>query len=114
MVKAPHRFEYCAACTDFRDGEIIRHITDASRSRQISYRAFARNANLAPLRAAGHPALYRISAPDNWTISFHRSTLPNGARVYYFVWSRIEHFFTESKSCLLTTHPRASSKNSRG
>lgn len=49
------------------------------------------------MREAEHPALYRISCPDNWSISFHRSVLPPGAPVFFFVWSGIEHFFTESE-----------------
>ena len=56
-----------------------------------------RHADLKPLRAADHPAMYRISAPDNWAISFHRSALPSGQRVYYFAWSGIEHFFVDSE-----------------
>jgi hypothetical protein len=39
--------------------------------------------------------MYRISAPSNWAISFHRSALPSGAPVYYFVWSGVEHFFVD-------------------
>jgi len=45
------------------------------------------------LRRENHPATYRMSCADNWAISFWRSRLPSGARVYYFDWSRIEHVF---------------------
>jgi hypothetical protein len=39
--------------------------------------------------------MYRISAPDNWAISFHKSRLPTGQRIYYFDWSRMEHIFLD-------------------
>lgn len=86
-------FEYWAACTDFSSCEIIHYITDPDRSKRITYRTFARNVNLEPLREMDHPALYRISVPENWAISFHKSKLPNGCPIYYFDWSRIEHIF---------------------
>lgn len=90
-----HRFQYWASCPDFSSGEIIHYVTDPDRSRRISYRSFARNVDLTPLREVDHPALYRMSSPDNWAISFHRSKLPNGQTVYYFDWSRIEHMFLD-------------------
>ena len=64
-------------------GAIVNAIRDASVNRAITYSTFAKHADLGPLRAADHAAMYRISAPDNWAISFHRSALPSGQRVYY-------------------------------
>lgn len=89
------RFKYWAACPDFSSGEIIHYITDPDRSQKISYQAFARHVDLEPLRRDDHPAMYRISAPDNWAISFHKSSLPDGQPIYYFDWSRIEHIFID-------------------
>ncbi|TFH26736.1 MAG: hypothetical protein E4H00_10225 [Myxococcales bacterium] len=88
-VKWPYRF----ACPDSY-GEIIHYITDPDRSEQISYRTFAKYADLAPMRDADHPAMYRISSPENWAISFHKSKMPSGMPIVYFDWSRIEHVFS--------------------
>jgi len=88
------RFRYWAACTDL-SGAIIDYITDDVRSRSVTYKTFARHTDLDSLRAADHPAMWRISCPDNWAISFHRSRLPSGQRIYYFDWSRIEHIFID-------------------
>jgi hypothetical protein len=93
----PGPFEYWAACTDFSSGEIIHYITDPDRSKRITYQTFARNVNLDYLREIDHPALYRMSAPDNWAISFYKSKLPNGCPIYYFYWSRIEHIFVDPR-----------------
>jgi hypothetical protein len=89
------RFEYWAACPDMPSGQIIHYITDPDRSKEITYQTFARNVDLAPLREQNHPAMYRISASDNWAISFHKSKLPTGQTIYYFDWSRIEHIFVD-------------------
>lgn len=90
----PHEYTYWAACTDLF-GALIHYITDGKRAKQITYKTFARSVDLASLPGGrGNPALYRISRPDNWTISFWKSKLPSGQTIYYFVWSRIEHIFT--------------------
>ncbi len=92
---AHHRpYRYWAACTDL-PGELVQYIADPDRNTKLTYRAFARQADLEPLRAADHPAMYRISAPDNWAISFWRSELPSGQKIYFFDWSRIEHVFVD-------------------
>lgn len=88
-------YEYWLSCVDVPDGSIIHFITDPVRSTEITYRTFAQNVNLAAMRQENHPAMYRVSCPDNWSISFHRSALPNGQRIYYFNWSRIEHIFVD-------------------
>ena len=80
-----------------RAGEIVRAIVDHPEQKQITYATFARHADLDQLREWDHPAMYRISAPDNWAISFHRSRLPSGQPTYYFKWSGIEHFFVEEE-----------------
>jgi len=102
-----HRFKYWAACPDFSSGEIIHYLTDPERSQGITYRTFARHVDLAPLREADHPAMYRISASSNWAISFHQSELPTGQRVYYFDWSRIEHIFLDPSEGTPTTEAMA-------
>jgi len=76
-------------------GELVNAIRDHEKSEAISYRTFVRHVDLAPLREEEHPAMYRISCDDNWSVSFHKSHLPSGARVYFFAWSAIEHFFVE-------------------
>lgn len=91
----PGPFEFWATCEQFSSGEIIHYITDPDRAKKITYKTFARNVNLEPLREMDHPALYRMSAPDNWAISFYKSKLPNGQPIYYFDWSRIEHIFLD-------------------
>ena len=78
-----------------RAGEMVNAVRTHPECVKITYRTFARHANLAELREQDHPAMYRISCDDNWSVSFHRSRLPSGARVYFFVWSGIEHFFVE-------------------
>ena len=52
------------------------------------------------MRQEKHPAMYRMSCKDNWSISFWRSELPSGVRVYYFDWSRFEHFFVDQEIVL--------------
>jgi len=74
-------------------GELVQYMTDPDRAEQITYSTFARHADLAPMRKEKHPAMYRVSCESNWAISFWRSRLPSGVRVYYFDWSRIEHVF---------------------
>lgn len=44
--------------------------------------------------------MYRMSCRDNWAISFWKSELPSGVLVYYFDWSRIEHFFVDREIVL--------------
>lgn len=88
-------FNYWACCKDL-PGELVQYLADSDRAKKITYRTFARRANLRRLRAFNHDAMYRISAPDNWAISFWRSQLPSGQRIYYFDWSRIEHVFVDA------------------
>jgi hypothetical protein len=80
-----------------KPGELVNAVKEHPEDRRITYKTFARHAELGPLRAADHPAMYRISSPENWAISFHRSRLPTGAPVYYFVWSGIEFFFVQEQ-----------------
>lgn len=92
-------FRYWTDCVGMpggeRAGELVNAIRNAEADRRITYATFARHADLGPLRREGHPAMYRISAPDNWSVSFHRSETPSGTPVYYFAWSGIEHFFVD-------------------
>lgn len=85
-------FVYWANCTDL-SYELVQALT--ARSRPITYATFARNVDLDELRAQGHPAMYRISAPGNWTVTFSKAQLPSGRPVYYFTWSGIEHVFVD-------------------
>ncbi len=88
------KWKYQFSCPDPGvSGELIHFITDDDVSRKITYQTFAKYADLAPLRDDDHPAMYRIAAPDNWTISFYKSQLPSGEPIVYFYWSRIEHVF---------------------
>jgi hypothetical protein len=91
------KFTFWASCVDLSHGEIIHYITDGCRSQDITYQTFVKYADLSPLRQANHPAMYRISCPDNWSVSFHKSFLPSGAPIYYFAWSRIEFIFVDPK-----------------
>jgi len=100
----PHRFRYLTDCINIEGifghpagGQIIHYITQHPEERQVSYGQFARQVDLRPLRDAGHPAMYRLSAKDNWSVSFHRSQLPSGQPIYYFAWSRIEHIFVDQE-----------------
>jgi len=96
-----HSFQFWSDCVGMpggcRAGELVNAIRDHPESRRVTYDTFARHVDLEPLREMGHGAMYRISAPSNWAVSFHRSRLPSGQRVYYFVWSGIEHFFVEEE-----------------
>lgn len=92
-------YGYWVSCVDMpgpAPGELVRAIVDHPNDRRVTYKTFARHADLAPLRAVDHPAMYRISSASNWAISFHRSELPTGAPVYYFAWSGIEFFFVNT------------------
>lgn len=100
----PHRFKFLTDCLNIegifgypQGGEIINYIKQHPAEAQVSYGQFARQVDLRPLRQARHPAMYRISAPDNWSISFHRSYFPSGQPIYYFAWSGIEHIFVDRK-----------------
>lgn len=88
-----HKFDFWLSCPDIVYGEIIHYMTD--RATEISYTTFARNADLGPMREEDHPAMYRISRPDNWAVSFYKSELPNGDPVYFFDWSRMEYIFVD-------------------
>ena len=92
-MKTVTKFRYWAACPDFSRGEIIDYIND--HAKEITYRTFAKRADLQPLRDKDHPAMWRISSPDNWAITFYKSQLPNGDPIYFFDWSRIEHIFVD-------------------
>lgn len=95
---APRGYTFWRACTDFtepRGGELVNYIK--RNATKITYPTFARYVDLGPLREAGHPAMYRVSAPQNWAIAFYRSRLPSGMPVYFFDWSRIEHVFVPAE-----------------
>jgi hypothetical protein len=92
---------FIGACPEMT-GDLIHFITDrwgvseqtrARPTRGITYKTFAKYADLGPLREEDHPAMYRISSPENWAISFHSAELPSGAPLWYFDWSRMEHLF---------------------
>jgi len=86
-------YRFWACCIDM-PGELVGYITDYDRTQGITYGTFARHADVSTLPGGRkHDALYRASCTDNWAISFWRSSLPSGTRVYYFDWSRIEHVF---------------------
>jgi hypothetical protein len=83
-------------------GDLIHFITDRwgvseetrlRPTRDISYKTFVKHVDLGPLRDEDHPAMYRISCPENWSISFHSAELPSGAPLWYFDWSHMEHLF---------------------
>ncbi|MCW4026890.1 MAG: hypothetical protein NWE76_05360 [Candidatus Bathyarchaeota archaeon] len=94
------RFVYWRSCPEFRFGEIIHYINE--HAREITYKTFAKNADLEPLRDEDHPAMYRISAKDNWAVSFYKSRLPNGNLIYFFDWSRMEHIFVDPDQAIPT------------
>ena len=94
MSVAYKPYQFWASCPRL-PGELVQYITDSKRAQKITYQTFARYADLTEFREGDHPAMYRISAPDNWAISFWKSTLPSGQPTYYFDWSRFEHFFVD-------------------
>lgn len=83
-------YEFWGTC-EVLPGELVQYLVD--QGERITYTTFARHANLEPLRREDHPAMYRLSAPDNWAVGFWRSRLPSGKRVYYFDWSSFEFVF---------------------
>lgn len=86
-------FRFWTSCPGM-PGELVHYMTDPDRAVRITHGTLVRHADVATLPGGrDHPALYRASCPDNWAISFWRSELPSGARVYYLDWSRIEHVF---------------------
>lgn len=64
-----------------------------SRATRVSRATFVKNCDLTALKRAKHPLLYRFSAPDNWSLSFWKTTFPSGEPAYYIAWSGIEHVF---------------------
>lgn len=92
-------YRFWANCIQLT-GELVQYLTDSERAVQITYGTFARHADLEPLREEGHPATYRMSCKSNWAISYWRSELPSGVRVYFFDWSRIEHVFVDREIVL--------------
>jgi hypothetical protein len=84
--------EFWGACPDLT-GPIIDYITD--QAVEVTYRTFARHADLSQMREDDHPAMWHISSPDNWAVAFYRSELPSGRPIYFFDWSRIEHVFVD-------------------
>jgi hypothetical protein len=84
-------FKYLTDCIGMADGDLVNDLK--SRAVPIAYSTFRTYADLQPLRDEGHPAMYRISRPDNWSVSFWKTTMPSGQPVLYFAWSGIEHFF---------------------
>ena len=87
-------FKFWASCPQL-EGELVQYLTDSERAVRITYSTFARYADLEAMRKQNHPAMYRISCANNWSISFWKSRLPSGTLVYYFDWSRIEHVFVD-------------------
>jgi hypothetical protein len=94
-VNRDPKFVFWLSCPDVGYGEIIHYLND--HAVEITYATFAQNADLAPMRREDHPAMYRISSPSNWAVSFYKSELPNGDPVYYFDWSRMEFIFVDPK-----------------
>jgi len=92
-------FKFWASCPQL-EGELIHHLVDCDRAVRITYGTFARHVDLEELRKQDHPAMYRMSCPDNWAISFWKSWLPSRTLVYYFDWSRIEHIFVDRETSL--------------
>lgn len=89
------RFQFWTDCVGMPGGPHAGLLVDAIRAdaSDISYSSFIRQVDLTALREMDHPALYRFSCADNWSVSFHKGRLPSGAVSYFFVWSAIEHFF---------------------
>ena len=71
--------------------ETIHYLVDVT-AQPISYKTFRLYADLDSL-GQDHPALYRISRPDNWSVSFDKGFLPSGIPAVWLTWSRIEHVF---------------------
>ena len=89
------KFRFWLHCPEMT-GPVVDYIND--QAQQITYDTFAHRADLRALRAGGHPAMYRISAPDNWSVSFYKSELPSGLPVYFFDWSAMEYVFVPPRS----------------
>ncbi len=81
----------------WEDDELPRELRDYinDHAQEISYRTFTQRVNLDPLREEDHPAMWRISAPDNWSVSFYKSKLPNGDPIYVLDWKGIDHIFVD-------------------
>lgn len=94
---APKDYRFWAACPQL-PGELVRFVADSDRAVRVTHGTFVRHADVASLPGGRkHDALYRVSCPDNWAISFWRSELPSGTRIYFFDWSRIEHVFVRER-----------------
>ena len=87
-------YHFWASCLHLT-GELVQFITDSERAKQVTYDTFYRHADLRSLHQEKHPALYRRSCKDNWAISYWKSKMPSGIRIYYFDWSGIEHVFVD-------------------
>lgn len=72
----------CVSCSGSRLRE-LEHIIDHERS--VTFETFKRNVDEVPE--------YSVALKDDYAVSFHKSRLPNGKRVYYYVHSAIEHIY---------------------
>jgi len=89
---------FVGACIDFGQkggGQFIESITDHPESRLITKATFQRHADLHTLPRSHpfHPAEKMRGV--QYLESYHKSKLPSGKPVYYFVWSGIEHLFVD-------------------
>jgi len=81
------RFIYVGSCVGLPEA-FIDFIRRAARPERISYRAFARLADLSEFRG------WRLSV--DWHVSFWKSRTPSGIPCIYFGHSGIEHVFVPS------------------
>lgn len=89
------KFNFSWSCVN-SNYEFVNYVRDHPQATEVSYKTFAKWTNLQELReeyGREWTFLYRISAKDNWSVSFWKSYTPTGKLLYYLVWSSIEHFF---------------------
>jgi hypothetical protein len=96
-------FRFIGACPEMTT-EFVTYVVDKNPSVprrfptiDISYTTLARHCDLDELREERNQAMWKLSVPSNWGVSFHRGQLPSGRLCYYFDWSRMEYFFIEDR-----------------
>ena len=90
-------YRYWKSCPDLTY-RLASYLPDVAQ--QITYRTFRRYVSRVQLlrNPWGEDPLWRISSPENWSVSFWKTTLPSGVKLVYMVWSGYEIYFIEPRA----------------
>ena len=87
-------YRYWASCPDL-NYRLASYLPDAAT--EITYRTFRKYVSRTELlkNPWGKDALWRISYPDNWSVSFGRTKTPSGVKLVYLSWGGYEIYFVD-------------------